>query len=67
MSQRIRWKLRIPAISVLWIFTFAQTEEEAFDNVVSKLEADNPRIAWRDRDIWEIEKVLDPWGRPETK
>jgi hypothetical protein len=55
-----KYKLRIPALSIFWHFQDAETEEEAFDIIVSKLEKDNPRIAWRDRDIWEIQEVEDP-------
>jgi len=62
-----KWKLRIPAISQLWLIRFAETEEEVFDQVVSKLEADNPKIAWRDRSVWEVRPCLDPWGRQETE
>jgi hypothetical protein len=55
-----RWKLRIPAISIFWKFTEAETEEEAFDKIVSELERDAPKIAWRDRAVWEIQEVEDP-------
>lgn len=55
-----KYKLRIPAISFLWHFTDAETEEEAFDNIVSELERADSKIAWRDRAVWEIREVEDP-------
>ena len=54
------YKLRIPAISQLWTKIPAASEEEAFDKAVSGLEKQNPRINWRDRSVWEIERVIDP-------
>lgn len=62
-----KYKLRIPALSVFWKFIDAETEEEAFDKVVSELERDNPRIAWRDRSVWEIQEVEDPLQKKEDR
>lgn len=53
------YKGRIPAISILWLFTWAESEDDAFDKFVSPLEKDNPKIQWRDPDVWEIQ-LVDP-------
>jgi hypothetical protein len=69
----IRYKLRIPAISIFWKFVDADSEDEAFDKVVSELERDAPQIRWRDREAWEIQEVDDPlenirrWGDSEKR
>lgn len=54
------YKLRIPAISMVWTKIPAENEEEAFNKAVEGLTKQNPRINWRDRSVWEIERVIDP-------
>lgn len=52
-----QYRLRIPALSFQWLHVNADSEEEAFEQAVAQLEKLNPRVAWRDRSIWQIEKV----------
>lgn len=59
------YRLRIPGMSLRWIFQKAESEEKAFDIVVSKLESDNSHTLWRDREIWEIEEIDDQGKKKE--
>lgn len=52
---------------MIWRRVPAESEEEAFDKVVSELERDAPQIAWRDRSVWEIKIALDGYGREEKE
>lgn len=49
------YRLRIPALSTVWIVVEADSEDDAIARAVSKI--NSHRVDYSDRSAWEVEKI----------